>query len=719
MRVKHLIAFVAVLALAGAAVVVSTPTPASAGIGVDTTLDSSNNPSTLGQSVTFSATVHGVFPDIPVGGVVFLDGVTPLNTPAVLVPNFAGTCPFCVPDGTSTATFSTSDLSGGSHLITASAVSQYGLSVSDPLFQTVQGASTITTVTAAPASPTVFGQGVTFTASVVADPSSAGTPTGTVQFTDNGVNLGATQTLSGGSTSVASSGLSVGADNIVASYVSDNPTFLSSSGMLDQQVNMASTMTGLTSTANPSVFGQPSTLTASVGALAPGAGSPTGTVSFADGSTSLGTAPVVGGQATITTAGLSVGTHGLTATYNGDGNFVASTGTLSQTVNRAPTATSVVSSANPSVFGQKVTFSATVCPLPPSTTPTQPPSGTVAFTADGSLTPFDTETVSAVAAPLGCAFATSTAIGTFSVATHSITASYIGDANFVGSSGALSGGQVVNKAPTATALISAPNPSFFGDGITLTATVSVPLPGAGEPTGTVTFTDGATILGTGTLNDADQATFVTAGLQVGTHTITATYGGDGDFLPSTSAQQSQLVRCMTVITGRVNGGLTVSGSTCVNNATINGGITVRPGAALSLNGSTVHGGLTSANAKALTVCGTLIDGSSTVSATSGFVLFGDDGDDGFSCAGNDQRGTLGLTSNAGQLQLGGNQIRGGASISGTFGVGPTAENVVTEIEGNQISGQLTCTNNAPPPIDDGHPNHATGGGAGQCSAPNF
>lgn len=369
MRVKRLVMFIAVLALAGGAVVVSRPTPASAGIGVDTTLDSSNNPSTLGQSVTFSATVHGVFPDIPVGGVVFLDGVTPLNTPAVLVPNFAGTCPFCVPDGTSTATFSTSDLSGGSHVITASAVSQYGVSVSDPLFQTVQGASTTTTVTAAPASLTVFGQAVTFTASVVANPSSAGTPTGTVQFTDNGVNFGGAQTLSGGSTSVTSSGLSVGGHDIEASYVSDNPTFLSSSGGLAQQVNMASTMTGLASPANPSVFGQPVTLTATVGALAPGAGSPTGTVSFADGSTNLGTAPVSGGQATITTAGLSVGAHGLAATYNGDADFTASTGVLSQTVNRAPTATTVASSANPSVFGQKVTFSATICPLPPSIAP--------------------------------------------------------------------------------------------------------------------------------------------------------------------------------------------------------------------------------------------------------------------------------------------------------------------------------------------------------------
>jgi hypothetical protein len=176
---------------------------------------------------------------------------------------------------------------------------------------------------------------------------------------------------------------------------------------------------------------------------------------------------------------------------------------------------------------------------------------------------------------------------------------------------------------------------------------------------------------------------------------------------------------MTVVTGKVNGGLTVTGSTCVNNATVNGGITVLPGAALSLNSSTVHGGVTSAHGKAVTFCASLIDGSSTVSSTTGFVLIGDNGDDGYSCGGNDLRGTLNLSANAGQIELGGNQIKGGASISGTSGVGPTVENLITEIEGNRISGQLSCSNNNPAPTDGGSPNSATGGGVGQCAAPNF
>jgi hypothetical protein len=360
----------------------------------------------------------------------------------------------------------------------------------------------------------VFGQGVTFTATVVANPSSVGTPTGTLQFTDNGVNLGGAQALSGGAASVVSSGLSVGAHNIVATYTSDDPNFLSSTGSASQQINMASTSTDVTVTANPSVFGQPITITGTVSALAPGAGAPTGTVTFADGATNLGSATVSGGQAAISTSNLSVGTHNLSATYGGDGNFQSSTGVVSQIVNKAPTGSVVTSSANPSVFGQKVSFTATVCALPPSTAPAQPPSGLLAFTADGASTPFDTVPVSATSAPPGCALATSAPIGSFSVATHSITVTYTGDTNYLASSGLLAGGQVVNKAPTATALTSVPNASYFGDGVTLTATVSVPPPGAGIPTGTVTFTDGGSVLGTTSLNAADQATLTTLSVRL-------------------------------------------------------------------------------------------------------------------------------------------------------------------------------------------------------------
>jgi hypothetical protein len=713
MRIKHLFVFLVVLALGSAVTVCSTARPAAAlGFGVPTSVSSDANPSHIGQNVTFTATVTA---PLAFGNVVFFDGATILHAVTVLTPNFDGTCPFCLPNGTSSASFSTSSLSSGAHSITAAAAgTPFGTSLSAPFTQTVQGATTSTTVTGVPAPPTVFGQRVTFTATVVANPSSVGTPTGSAQFTDNGADMG-TQTLSDGSASVTTSNLSVGGHTIMAVYTSDNLNFLGSTGTWSQQVDMASTMTGITSNAAPSVFGQPITLTATVAAVAPGAGTPTGTVTFAEGTTSLDTAPVGGGQATVTTSRLSVGAHALTATYGGDGNFKSSTANMSQTVNQGPTSTTVSSSANPSVFGQKVTFTATVCPAPPSTAPSQPPSGTVAFTAESAPTPFDTETISGTSAPPGCESATSAPNGSFSVTTHAITVTYQGDANFLSSLGVLVGGQVVNKAPTAIALTTAPNPSFFGDGVILTATVAVPPPGAGIPTGTVTFADGTTVLATRPLAPTGQATFTTAGLQVGTHNLAASFSGDGNFLPSASTAVPQLVRCLTVVTGKVNGGLTVTGSTCVNNATINGGIVVRPGAALSLDSSTVNGGVSSSGAKAVTMCSSSIHGAGTVSATSGFVLIGDNGDDGFSCVGNDLRGNLTLTANAGQLELGGNQVHGGASISGTTGIGPSVENLVTEIEGNQVSGQLSCTNNTPSPTNDGSPNPSTGGNTGQCT----
>jgi hypothetical protein len=87
----------------------------------------------------------------------------------------------------------------------------------------------------------------------------------------------------------------------------------------------------------------------------------------------------------------------------------------------------------------------------------------------------------------------------------------------------------VNKAATTTGLTSAPDPSSSGQSVTFTATVSSP---AGSPTGTVRFFEGTTLLGTGTVGPGGVATFTTSTLPAGTHTITATYGGDTNFLGS-------------------------------------------------------------------------------------------------------------------------------------------------------------------------------------------
>src|SRR5206468_4476251 len=152
--------------------------------------------------------------------------------------------------------------------------------------------------------------------------------------------------------------------SITATYVGDANFTTSTSAAVSQVVNKASTSTSLTSSVNPSVFGQSVTFTATVTVTAPGAGTPTGAVNFLDGATNIGTCSLPAAapfSCTFSTAALSVATHLITATYVGDANFATSTSAaVSQVVNKASTSTSLTSSVNPSVFGQSVTFTATV-----------------------------------------------------------------------------------------------------------------------------------------------------------------------------------------------------------------------------------------------------------------------------------------------------------------------------------------------------------------------
>ncbi|SEG96194.1 Ig-like domain (group 3), partial [Actinacidiphila yanglinensis] len=98
----------------------------------------------------------------------------------------------------------------------------------------------------------------------------------------------------------------------------------------------------------------------------------------------------------------------------------------------------------------------------------------------------------------------------------------------------------VNKANSTTTLTSNPNPSTFGQAVILTSTVAIAPPGAGTPTGTVSFFDGATLLGTGTLGGGT-ATLTTSTLAVGTHNLTAVYGGSTNINVSTSPINVQTV----------------------------------------------------------------------------------------------------------------------------------------------------------------------------------
>lgn len=196
-----------------------------------------------------------------------------------------------------------------------------------PAAATTVSTTTVTTVL----SPSVYGQSVTFAATVSG---SGGTPTGTVQFRTNGANCGSAVVLSSTGTagSAAVSGLGAGINTVTATYSGDS-RFKTSSGTLTggQTVNKADTTTAVASFKNPSPYGDPVNFTVMVSAKAPGSGTPTGLVQLKTNGMNCGRAVALSAAGTALCAavsGLTVGTNTVTAQYKGDGNFNSSSGTL-------------------------------------------------------------------------------------------------------------------------------------------------------------------------------------------------------------------------------------------------------------------------------------------------------------------------------------------------------------------------------------------------------
>ena len=194
-------------------------------------------------------------------------------------------------------------------------------------------------------------------------------------------------------------------------------------------------------------------------------------------------------------------------------------------MNKYATTTTVTSSLNPSTYGQTVVFTATV-----SSTAGAPPDGETVTFKRGSTT-LGTGTLSG-----GIATFSTNAL---SAGTPSITAQYAADSKFLASTSAAIT-QTVSKAATTASLVSAPDPSAVGQLVTFTATRTSST--GAIPTGSVSFKQGGTTLGTGTLNATGTATFSTSTLTAGSHAITAVYGATTNFLGVTSTSVTQVVQ---------------------------------------------------------------------------------------------------------------------------------------------------------------------------------
>lgn len=342
-------------------------------------------------------------------------------------------------------------------------------------------------------------------------------------FSDGFSTIGTVTPTPGPSTgqstaALSTSALPAGNLTITASYSGDS-TFNPSTISAPFTVAKANTNTGLTSSQNPSNFGQSVTFTATVTAVGPGSGIPTGIVTFTDTTTSqtLAILTLSGGSASFTISSLAAGSHNIQASYGGDPNFNTSTASLTQTVNKAATSTGLVSSLNPSVSGQSVTFTAKVS----STGGT--PTGSITFTDQTTNQTLGTIQLANRQAVL--------TISTLAPGTHMIQASYSGDTNFAASSTTLS--QTVNKAAVTLSLVSSANPSQAGQSVTFTATVTGNAAGGATPTGSVTFVIGGN--STSVPLSGITASISTTTLPTGSDTITANYSGDTNF---SSASQS-------------------------------------------------------------------------------------------------------------------------------------------------------------------------------------
>ncbi len=287
----------------------------------------------------------------------------------------------------------------------------------------------------------------------------------------------------------------------------------------------------LTTSPNAPVAGQQVTLTATVTPTG-GTGTPTGTVQFFNGTTSLGTQTLSGGIAILPTSLLTAGPNVITAKYLGDANFNGITSAPSTvTVSLANTTTTVTSVPNPSGSGQSVTLTATVVAnVPSSYTPT----GTVTFSdAAGTL---GTGTLSVGGTP--AADTATLNVSSLPIGANSITATYGGDSSAnTSTSNAIT--QTVTEGTAGVVLIASKlNPVAY-EAITLTANVS-DLVGGGSPTGNVDFFANDQQIGTATITNGS-AVLVTTQLPIGPDVISAIYEGDSKFSAATSNPQDVTV----------------------------------------------------------------------------------------------------------------------------------------------------------------------------------
>ena len=396
---------------------------------------------------------------------------------------------------------------------------------------------------------------VTFTCAVISN-TGGPAPTGTVTFTDettgNQLPGSPVQLSSSGNAVLAvSSGMVIGGNNIMASYSGDSVYAAEDSQPVVVTLEKSTTTATVTPATLLPTAGSSLGVTVSITAGTPPAGEspPTGAVTLnVDGKPTSTEALSTAGGTTAASFSITVpsaGSHALQAIYAGDDNYVASTSSpVAIIVSKFASVTTLTASPPTLQPGIPEALTAVISAAAGIST-TIAPTGTVTF-FDGS-TLLGTQPVSSYSATLSNVMLDTTK-------SHLITAIYSGDTNYAGST-SNSVSLVASLLPNMIALTAVPTAAGPGEAVNLTTTVTpASTPPANyeqNPTGTVTFYNGAMAIGVSMLapsiGNSAIATLTIATLPAGSDIITAVYAGDSYFAPGTSNPVTVTVQDFSIL----------------------------------------------------------------------------------------------------------------------------------------------------------------------------
>jgi hypothetical protein len=501
---------------------------------------------------------------------------------------FTGTLAATSTAGTSAAVVAVPASNAGSFTFQTSCTTDASFSCYQPASFAVtvgQGTPTVTltqtgTATAATLTATV--------AAASGSSSAAAVPSGSVQFLDGTTVLGS-GTVDSSGVATYSGALGTGTTHSVSATYQGDVNYVTAS-------SNAAAVTKKTPTVALATASTGTSLQATVSGGSTATVVPTGNVQFLDNTTALATAAVdITGVASYTgTYSLATG-HTITAVYAGDANYNTATSNVLSSTSKA-TATAVLTQTS-TVGAAAAAFSLTVAS---ATTSSTVPTGSAQFLDGTTVVGTSTLTTAGVATYAGT-LATSVA--------HSITASYLGDANYNAvTSNAVAVAPTTSLVTTTTALTS--SSGYSGTYGTAFSLISVVTPSsyvtAGTaPTGTITIMEAGLPVGTGTLS-AGTATIAVSTLTVGTHSVIAVYGGDSNYAASSSAA---VVVTITPLTATIAATISPTGSVVYGN-----------NASLAITVTAASGTVGPSGTVLATVSGSNGTYSATLAATTGSLI---------------------------------------------------------------------------------------------------